>query len=125
MSRTIDLGKGRFEQTIIQARFTARPKGFRKMTCSECGREYYIRTGDNRKVFKTCSASCSMNRQSRLQKKNLALRRSEKKFVGIYFTKAEYDVIKRFAKATPVSRFMRSIINTDMDKRTARAGTVR
>ena len=117
MEPATELGKGRIDPATIRARFTSRPKGFMKMTCSECGREYYIRTGDNHKVFKTCSTTCSTDRQSRLQKKNLAVRRAEKKFIGIYFDKAEYNIIKRKASGKPVSRYIRAIIVKEIEKK--------
>jgi len=110
---TVPLGNGRIDPAIMLSRVSTKGKGFKKMACSECKRAYYIRTGEGRRVYKTCSTPCSITRQSRLQKKNLTVRRAEKKYIGIYFSQDEYAAIKHAARSTPTSRYIRSVVLKD------------
>jgi hypothetical protein len=109
-----ELGQGRLPTNI----YKKIPKNFKKMNCSECGREYLIKWGEGRKIFKTCNSTCSQKRMTRKRAVLAAKNRSSKKVITIYL---DFDVFKKLnARADklgmPVSRHAKEILLESLKK---------
>lgn len=108
------LGRGRYPTS----KFSGKVRGYKRMKCSECGREYYIKTGEGHKEYKTCSSEHSSERQARIRSKNASNYSHSKKTIGLYLDLELYKKAKKIAamKNKPFSKWVRGLIEKEIKR---------